>query len=1020
VSARHRSRASSPQRRRLRRTVILGATSAIAVITVSVGVSLTGAPASGVTQIVVAAFTGPSNGITEATNNHWSVSGNTGATDASLPAMVDGPDSGTDVDRLRLTNTGQGQTGYALYDVAQTTSAGLDINFNVALHGAGGTGCPANPTDNYNATSSGLANSGNTCQADGFVFYLKDGSNTDTGGSSVGWAGGSLGYGAVSGNNGLSGALLGIGLDAYGNFYQAPFGSSSGCPSDPTQSTSQFARRSLIVRGPQGSSRTDGYCRITTDSDRTASSRNIGVDISNSGIFSQTGAAVRVTIDINDTSGSRTNGTGKVYVAAAGTSNWSTVSPTATFELPQKLHDAATFKFGFVAGTGGGAMNSEIWSTSVSSIRDIPDPTWVTSANQCLQQSQAVSLQLAGTEGVQPYSFDVTSGALPTGLSMTTAGLISGTPTTLGSSTTTIRLTDSTAPTARSVSRTFTFTTQAAACSIAVTWSINGTTAAAPASASNDGSCTSGTYSQSTVDGYRVAVFTAPASGNGSCTWTPPTGVTTVQVLAVGGGGGGGSEAGAGGGGGAQVYHSSVQVSASATITVGAGGSGGTVTTGGADPTGLKRGTDGSSSSFIDGTNTLTANGGKGGGGCNWSNSRCLNSGVGNSGAAGGTVAANTDTTLKQPSGTQNHAGGAGGNGVYTNSSNLAANPAGNGADGFSWRVPGSRTTFGGGGAGGGQVRTGGAGGGASSVMAATPSAATASTGGGGAGGDGGRVAGAGGSGVVYVRYAVTTATNLIAPSIDLTTTSNGSLSTTPAAKRQWATLSGSTCGSTWTTEATRITSWPNSDGLARGRCYRWTVDAGLVSGATVPVDSTSSSASTDLTSPVLIVAPAVTLTAPTVIPVDPRLAYVDLTQLTITSDASVQLCFYESSATTLSGVGSPASGSSVRFDAATRGSTDSASSGTTISGDRSATLTLSGTRSATETTAATIRASLASGVFSSSKYLLVRSVPVLDNQTSTCDSSGASLTPVDENVRLIQLKPLDLGTVNNGVIRVG
>jgi len=198
--------------------------SVVAVFAVSVGVSLTGAPASGVTQIVVAAFTGPSNGITEATNNHWSVSGNTGATDASLPAMVDGPDSGTDVDRLRLTNTGQGQTGYALYDVAQTTSAGLDINFNVALHGAGGTGCPANPADNYNATSSGLANSGNTCQADGFVFYLKDGSNTETGGASVGWPGGSLGYGAVGGNNGLSGALLGIGLDAYGNFYQAPFG----------------------------------------------------------------------------------------------------------------------------------------------------------------------------------------------------------------------------------------------------------------------------------------------------------------------------------------------------------------------------------------------------------------------------------------------------------------------------------------------------------------------------------------------------------------------------------------------------------------------------------------------------------------------------------------------------------------------------------------------------------------------------------------------------------------------------
>jgi hypothetical protein len=109
-----------------------------------------------------------------------------------------------------------------------------------------------------------------------------------------------------------------------------------------------------------------------------------------------------------------------------------------------------------------------------------------------------------------------------------------------------------------------------------------------------------------------------------------------------------------------------------------------------------------------------------------------------------------------------------------------------------------------------------------------------------------------------------------------------------------------------------------------------------------------------------------------------------------------------------------------MRFDAATRGSTDNASAGTTITGDRSAVLTLRGTRAATETTAATIRVSLTSGTFSASKYILLRSVPVLDNQTSTCDSTGAALTPDDSNVELIQLKPLDLGTVNNGVIRVG
>jgi len=402
--------------------------------------------AEAATQIVVDRFTGPSNGVSEATSNNWSVSGNTAATNQSLPAMVDGPDADVVVDRLRLTNTAsQSQTGYALYNIGQTPNAGLDIKFNVSMHGSGGNGCPWNPSDNYNAISTGGTNQSSNCQADGFVFFLKRGTNNDVGGASLGSAGGSLGYSPISSNssiNGLSGALLGIGLDAYGNFYQQPYGG-TGCTGDPSQSTTQFARRSLVVRGPATTSRQAGYCRIETSNREVVSSRDEGVNIASTGVFTQAGSAIRILLDPNDTDGdSKPRGTGRIYLTTPSASiNWSNVSETAKFELPQALLDSDTFKFGFVGGTGGGVMNTEIWATSVSSVADIADPTWVTAASQCTVVNTSASVTFEMREGVAPFSYAVQSGSLPPGITLGTTGL-SGTPTTSGVYTFVIRATD--------------------------------------------------------------------------------------------------------------------------------------------------------------------------------------------------------------------------------------------------------------------------------------------------------------------------------------------------------------------------------------------------------------------------------------------------------------------------------------------------------------------------------------------------------------------------------------------------
>jgi hypothetical protein len=114
-----------------------------------------------------------------------------------------------------------------------------------------------------------------------------------------------------------------------------------------------------------------------------------------------------------------------------------------------------------------------------------------------------------------------------------------------------------------------------------------------------------------TVPGFTILTF----STTGTCTWSPPSGVTSLDTLLVVGGGGGGAGAftaentsgGGGGGGGGVFLASSVSIPSSVTIQVGAGGTGG----GFSASRGGNNGSRGSTSAF----GTITAGGG-GGGGC--------------------------------------------------------------------------------------------------------------------------------------------------------------------------------------------------------------------------------------------------------------------------------------------------------------------------------------------------------------------------------------------------------------------
>jgi hypothetical protein len=261
---------------------------------------------------------------------------------------------------------------------------------------------------------------------------------------------------------------------------------------------------------------------------------------------------------------------------------------------------------------------------------------------------------------------------------------------------------------------------------------------------------------------YTVHTFT------GSATFTPSFN-GQVEVLVVAGGGGGGSgadsywEAGGGGGAGGLLYASSYGVSAGTgiTVTIGAGGAGGLNHT---FTSPSNRSGNGSNSVF----GSLSAIGGGGGGGAYYAatdggsgggedayygtNGNGIvgqgnNGGIGNGiastlGAGGGGGGAGAIGSNGVSSG--NYTGGAGGIGLPYSISGFSTYYAGGG---------GGKTAVAGSGAGG----AGGLGGGGNGGVAggsAVGSSGVNYTGGGGGGGLSTTIAtGAGGNGVVIVRY---------------------------------------------------------------------------------------------------------------------------------------------------------------------------------------------------------------------------------------------------------------------------
>lgn len=269
------------------------------------------------------------------------------------------------------------------------------------------------------------------------------------------------------------------------------------------------------------------------------------------------------------------------------------------------------------------------------------------------------------------------------------------------------------------------------------------------------GDGTGGTITHS--GGYTIHSFTT----TGTSTFTPPAGISNVEVLIIAGGGAGGYLGlGGGGGAGGLLSSSSFPVTVgSNTVYVGAGGAPAS-STGGYSLINSTVALGGGRGAYENGAVPAVA-GGSGGGGV-------YTAQTGAAGTAGQGYAGGSDAGGNPP-----YAGGGGGSSGVGPAQ--VGSTGGNGGPGTSSSITGSAVTYACGGGAGGYAPAGGAAGTAGCASAGNGNAAnngagaaaTANSGSGGGGGAGGGAGsgGAGGSGIVIIRYIPVTApyeTNLV------------------------------------------------------------------------------------------------------------------------------------------------------------------------------------------------------------------------------------------------------------------
>lgn len=279
----------------------------------------------------------------------WVVSGTV------APAVVDGA--------LLLTDATGGQRGFALYDEAISVTRGIDVTFSQAQWGGDG--------------------------ADGIVFFVKKGSDTST---TPGAGGGSMGYSPadlvpatgsdpeIPATPGLSGALLGIGLDSYGNF--------SSADSEGSDCATSFARgggNAITVRGAgQGQL---GYCLLADTFGLSANSLN--PLSANYSTRLDAARVVRVVIDSATASDPRV----QVYYDGGA-------DPVIDIPLPSEFQSVPSVKIGFSAGTGGSTNNHNVWGLTSTAAPASEEELAPTGSSEVVGLGALIVATLAGIAAV--------------------------------------------------------------------------------------------------------------------------------------------------------------------------------------------------------------------------------------------------------------------------------------------------------------------------------------------------------------------------------------------------------------------------------------------------------------------------------------------------------------------------------------------------------------------------------------------------------------------------------------------
>ena len=211
------------------------------------------------------------------------------------------------------------------------------------------------------------------------------------------------------------------------------------------------------------------------------------------------------------------SGSTQQYVATGKYSDGSTQNLTAQVTWNSSNTSVATLSmrgFAFALQSGSTVISAKLGTTSASTTLTVQtQPLSITTQSLAAgTTNNAYSATLAASGGVPPYSWSLASGSLPAGLSISNAGLISGTPTAAGTFNLTVKVTDSRIP-AQTATQTLTISVTADTGSCPCTIWPSTSTPATP-DAGGDAPVELGVSFRADRNGYITALRFYKGSGN--------------------------------------------------------------------------------------------------------------------------------------------------------------------------------------------------------------------------------------------------------------------------------------------------------------------------------------------------------------------------------------------------------------------------------------------------------------------------------------------------------------------------